>query len=148
MSIDVVSIIPEIIITCVGLLVLLLSVFIGKKFDKAIAPITAIGLVGGIAAIFIFNFYNTGIFFSSSFVVENFSNFFRVFILVATLIVVGLSAGYVKDSVYIKRNLGEFYFLILMVSVGAMLMSAAGDLIMLFISLELVSIPTYILGRL
>ncbi|MBE3084597.1 MAG: NADH-quinone oxidoreductase subunit N, partial [Bacteroidetes bacterium] len=146
MSIDVVSIIPEIIIICVGLLVLLLSVFIGKKFDKAIAPITAIGLVGGIAAIFIFNFYNTGIFFSSSFVVENFSNFFRVFILVATLIVVGLSVGYVKDSVYIKRNLGEFYFLILMVSVGAMLMSAAGDLIMLFISLELVSIPTYILA--
>jgi len=42
MSIDVVSIIPEIIITCVGLLVLLLSVFIGKKFDKAIAPITAV----------------------------------------------------------------------------------------------------------
>lgn len=146
MSIDVVSIIPEIIITCAGLLVLLLSVFIGKKFDKAVAPITAVGLVGGIAAIFIFNFYNTGIFFSSSFVVENFSNFFRVFILIATLIVVGLSVGYVKDSVYIKRNLGEFYFLILMVSVGAMLMSAAGDLIMLFISLELVSIPTYILA--
>src|SRR4030066_426394 len=115
MSIDVVSIIPEIIITCVGLLVLLLTVFIGKKFDKAIAPITAIGLVGGIAAIFIFNFYNTGIFFSSSFVVENFSNFFRVFILLATLIVIGLSVGYVKGSVYIKRNLGEFYFLILMV---------------------------------
>jgi len=146
MSIDVVSIIPEIIITCVGLLILLLSVFIGKKFDRAIAPITAIGLAGGIAAIFIFNFYNTGIFFGSSFVIENFSNFFRVFILVATLIIVGLSVGYIKDSVYIKRNLGEFYFLILMVSVGAMLMSAAGDLIMLFISLELVSIPTYILA--
>src|SRR4030042_1856326 len=146
MSIDVVSIIPEIIITCVGLLVLLLSVFIGKKFDKAIAPITAIGLAGGIAAIFVFNFYNTGIFFNSSFIIENFSNFFRVFILVAALIIVGLSAGYVKGSVFIKRNLGEFYFLILMVSVGAMLMSAAGDLIMLFISLELVSIPTYILS--
>ncbi len=104
MSIDVVSIIPEIIITCVGLLVLLLSVFIGKKFDKAIAPITAVGLVGGIAAIFIFNFYNTGIFFSSSFVVENFSNFFRVFILVATLIVVGLSAGICKRQCLYKAK--------------------------------------------
>lgn len=146
MSLDVISIIPEITITVLGLLVLLLSVFIGKNFDRAIAPVVAAGLVIAASAIFIFNFYNPASVFSNSFVVENFSNFFRIFIIAATLILVGLSAGYVKDSNYIKRNLGEFYFLILMVTVGTMLMSSSGDLIMLFVSLELVSIPTYILA--
>jgi NADH-quinone oxidoreductase subunit N len=146
MSIDVVSIIPEIIVTCIGFIILMLSVFIGRKFDKIIAPIAAFGLAAAIAAIFIFNFYNPVSSFNNSFIVQNFSNFFRIFTCITSLIIIGLSTGYIKDSVHIKRNLGEFYFLILMITVGTMLMSASGDLIMLFISLELVSIPTYILA--
>jgi NADH-quinone oxidoreductase subunit N len=146
MSIDVVSIIPEIIVTCIGFIILMLSVFIGRKFDKIIAPIAAFGLAAVIAAIFIFNFYNPVSSFNNSFIVQNFSNFFRIFTCITSMIIIGLSAGYIKDSINIKRNLGEFYFLILMITVGTMLMSASGDLIMLFISLELVSIPTYILA--
>lgn len=146
MSIDFVSIIPEITITGTGLFVLLLSVFIGKKFDRAAAPLSAAGIIAAIAAVFVFNFYNLASSFSNTFIVDNFSNFFRIFTLVSTLIFIGLSASYVRDSIYIKRHLGEFYFLVLMVSTGTMLMSSSGDLIMLFISLELVSIPTYILA--
>ena len=76
MGIDVIAIIPEIIIVGFGLLVLMLSVFVGKKFDRAIAPISAAGLILALAAIFIFNFYHPSTAFNSSFVVENFSNFF------------------------------------------------------------------------
>ncbi len=146
MAIDLISIIPEILVAGVGLLILMLSVFIGKKFDRAIAPLAAAGIAAAIAAVFIFNFYNQSVAFADSFITDNFSNFFRIFTLIATLIIVALAEFYVRDSVYIKKHLGEFYFLILMVSVGTMLMSAAGDLIMLFIALELVSIPTYILA--
>ena len=146
MVIDLISIIPELIVTGFGLLVLMLSVFIGKKFDKAIAPVISAGIVLAIGAVFAFNFYNPASVFNNSFVADNFSSFFRIFTLITALIIVGLTVGYVKESVYIKRNLGEFYFLILMVTVGTMLMSSSGDLIMLFISLELVSIPTYILA--
>jgi NADH-quinone oxidoreductase subunit N len=146
MVIDLISIIPELIVTGFGLLVLMLSVFIGKKFDRAIAPVISAGIVLAIGAVFAFNFYNPSSAFSNSFVADNFSSFFRIFTLVTALIIVGLTVGYVKESVHIKRNLGEFYFLILMVTVGTMLMSSSGDLIMLFISLELVSIPTYILA--
>ena len=146
MVIDLISIIPELIVVGFGLLVLMLSVFVGKKFDRAIAPVITAGIVLAIGAVFAFNFYNPASAFNNSFVADNFSSFFRVFTLITALIVVGLTVGYVKESVYIKRNLGEFYFLILMVTVGTMLMSSSGDLIMLFISLELVSIPTYILA--
>lgn len=146
MVIDLISIIPELIVVGFGLLVLMLSVFVGKKFDRAIAPVITAGIVLAIGAVFAFNFYNPASAFNNSFVADNFSSFFRVFTLITALIIVGLTVGYVKESVYIKRNLGEFYFLILMVTVGTMLMSSSGDLIMLFISLELVSIPTYILA--
>ena len=56
MGIDIIAIIPEIIVVGFGLLVLMLSVFTGKKFDKAVAPLSAAGLVTALGAIFIFNF--------------------------------------------------------------------------------------------
>ena len=114
MTIDLISIIPEIIVAGAGLLILMLSVFIGRKFDRAVAPLAAAGVVAAIAAIFIFNFYNQSVTFSGSFITDNFSNFFRIFTLIVTLIIIGLSAFYIKGSSYTRRHLGEFYFLILM----------------------------------
>ena len=146
MSLDIMAIIPEIVLICFGFLVLMLSVFTGKSFDRVIAPLAVFGLVASALAIFIFNFNRLGSFFNMSFMVDDYSIFFRLFTLLTAIIIVGLSVTYIKDSMIIKRNIGEFYFLILMVTSGTMLMSAAGDLIMLFISLELVSMPTYILA--
>ncbi len=146
MSINIVYIIPELIIAFFALLILLLSVFIGKKFDIALAPISVFGIFISLVSVFVFNFYNKSSVFNNSFVVDNFSNFFRIFILTSSLIFIVFTFSYSKGSIYIKRHLGEFYFLILMVIIGAMLMSASCDLIMLFISLELVSIPSYILA--
>ena len=146
MSLDIMAIIPEIVLVCFGFLVLMLSVFIGRDFDKAIAPLSVFGLAASAATIFIFNLNTRDSFFNLSFVVDDYSIFFRLFTIVTAIIIVGLSANYIKGSMVIKRNMGEFYFLILMVTVGTMLMSAAGDLIILFVSLELVSMPTYILA--
>ena len=146
MSLDIFSIIPEIIVVCTAIIVVMLSVFIGKSFDKAIAPLSAVGLIASGAAVVIYNWNNLSSTFNYSFLVDNFSIFFRLFTLVTALLIIGLAHNYVTGSMTIKRNLGEFYFLILMVTTGTMLMSAAGDLIMLFIALELVSMPTYILA--
>ena len=41
---------------------------------------------------------------------------------------------------------GEYYTLLLFSAAGMMLMAAAGDLIMVFLGLELLSIPLYILA--
>jgi len=146
MTVDIMAIIPEIVLACSGFLVLMLSVFIGKGFDRAAAPLSAAGLAASAAAIFIFNSGSPDSFFSMSFIVDGYSVFFRLFTIITAVIIVGLSWYYVRGSMVMKRNTGEFYFLILMVTTGTMLISAAGDLIMLFISLELVSIPTYILA--
>ncbi len=146
MSLDIMAIIPEIVLVCFGFLVLMLSVFTGKSFNRAIAPLAVLGLAASAAAIFVFNSSRLNSFFNLSFIVDDYSIFFRLFTLVTAIIIVSLSVTYIKDSMVIKRNMGEFYFLILMVTAGTMLMSAAGDLIMLFISLELVSLPTYILS--
>ena len=130
MSLDIMAIIPEIVLICFGFLILMLSVFIGKSFDRVIAPLAVFGLAASAAAIFIFNFNRLDSFFNMSFIVDDYSIFFRLFTLLTAIIIIGLSVTYIKGSMTIKRNLGEFYFLILMVTSGTMLISAAGDLIM------------------
>jgi len=53
MSLDIMAIIPEIVLVCFGFLILMLSVFTGKSFDKVIAPLAVFGLVASAAAIFL-----------------------------------------------------------------------------------------------
>ena len=98
MSLDIMAIIPEIVLVCFGFLVLMLSVFFGKSFDRAVAPLAVFGLVTSAAAIFVFNFNRPGSFFDLSFMVDDYSIFFRLFTLLTAIIIVGLSVTYIKDS--------------------------------------------------
>ena len=59
------------------------------------------------------------------------------------MISVLLSIDYVKRT-GIER--GEFYVLLLFTTVGGMFMASANDLIAVFVSLELLSIPLYVLA--
>jgi NADH-quinone oxidoreductase subunit N len=69
------------------------------------------------------------------------SQIFKVMILLAASITAFMSID-VKD---IGRK-GEFYLIIIISTLGACLLSAAADLIMLFLALETLSIPLYILA--
>lgn len=62
--------------------------------------------------------------------------------LVTTLLAVWLSSEFVERTQFA----GEYYALVLVAALGAMLMAASTDLIMLFLGLETLSIPLYILA--
>jgi NADH-quinone oxidoreductase subunit N len=75
--------------------------------------------------------------------IDNFSNFLNgIFLLTGGLSVL-LSLNYL-DRVELQR--GEFYYLMLFSVSGMMLMGMANDLILVFLALELLSIPLYILS--
>ena len=77
------------------------------------------------------------------FVADAFTGFLNVVILVATLIAVLMSWDYLNRA---NVHRGEFYSLALLSSTGAMFMVGANDLIIVFVALELLSIPLYILA--
>ncbi|MBI3998360.1 MAG: NADH-quinone oxidoreductase subunit N [Armatimonadetes bacterium] len=59
------------------------------------------------------------------------------------------AAGVLVAPEYLRRgglDRGEYYVLVLVAGAGAMLMAASRDLLMLFLSLEVLSIPLYILA--
>lgn len=75
--------------------------------------------------------------------VDNLSVVFRYIFLLGTALTILLSVGYLKRE---RGPKGEYYALMLFCTVGMMVMASAADLLMLFIGLETLSIPIYILA--
>lgn len=84
---------------------------------------------------------NTG--FKDMVVVDGFSVFVNALLLLSGLLGVALAYGYLK-RMGIER--GEYYTLMLFSISGMMLMAQAADLIILFLALELLSLPLYVLS--
>src|SRR5687767_4590846 len=76
-------------------------------------------------------------------VVDGFSVFVNALLLISGLLGIALAYGYVK-RMGLER--GEYYTLLLFSVTGMMLMAQAADLIVVFLALELLSIPLYVLA--
>jgi NADH-quinone oxidoreductase subunit N len=75
--------------------------------------------------------------------VDGFSVFVRAVVLIATLLTVFLSAGYL-----IRERLDgpEYLALLLLSATGMMIMASANDLVVVFLALEILSIALYVLA--
>jgi NADH-quinone oxidoreductase subunit N len=76
-------------------------------------------------------------------VADGFAVFVNALLLVSGLLGIALAYGYVK-RMGLER--GEYYTLLLFSVTGMMLMAQAADLIVVFLALELLSIPLYVLA--
>ncbi len=74
---------------------------------------------------------------------DRMSQFLNATVLLAAILTVLVSMRYLAD---VEANYGEYYALVLAAVVGMMFLSAATDLLMLFLALELMSIPVYALA--
>ena len=76
-------------------------------------------------------------------VIDPFSIFFKIIFLVSTFIIIMVS----ESSVEIKDEIkAEYYFLLLAILLGMFLMASSINLLMVYLAIELVSIPSYILA--
>jgi NADH-quinone oxidoreductase subunit N len=76
------------------------------------------------------------------FVLDRMAIFFKIFIVVTTILVILASIDYVKRFKFFK---GEYYFLVLMSALGMMFMASANDLLSIFITLEFSTFGFYVL---
>lgn len=81
--------------------------------------------------------------FNGMFIVDAFGLFFSATFLIGTLLVILLTVDYARRE---RTHLGEYYFLLLMATVGMMLMAQSTNLVMIFLGLELLSISVYVLA--
>ncbi|MEX2416370.1 MAG: NADH-quinone oxidoreductase subunit N [Paenibacillaceae bacterium] len=80
---------------------------------------------------------------NNSYRIDDFANLFKLLFLGGTGLIIFMSLGSVKSDEIPHQ--GELYYLLLPAVLGAMIMASSGDLITLFVGLELLSITSYIL---
>ncbi len=81
--------------------------------------------------------------FGGAFVVDNYTLVFQGFFLAAAWVSMLLSVDYIGDGDYYQ---GEYYVLLLTSLLGMMVMAGARDLVTIFVALETISIPTFVLA--
>ena len=88
--------------------------------------------------------YHGGITFNNMFKSDTLATFFKVIFLGSAFMAIGSSFDIVSTK--IKNHRGEYFGLILFSTVGMMFLASAGELISLYIGLELTTIPMYVLA--
>jgi NADH-quinone oxidoreductase subunit N len=143
----------EIEVLVLGLFVLMIEAFL-DKIDKRTLAFTAIfGLGAVLVASFLLtpatDIAATG--FWSFYTADPLAIFFKRFALVATIVVLVMMIDYapiVRESIHgttHQSGLGEFFTLPIFTCAGLMWMASAIDFVMIFVSLELVTISFYVL---
>src|SRR5574341_1004839 len=133
-------ILPLLVLTIWACLLLLVDLFIKNK------GITAVLAALGLAVCLVITLSQIGLTetsFNNMVMLDGFSTFVNAMLLLSGLFGVALAYGYVK-RVGIER--GEYYTLLLFSVAGMMLMAQASDLIIVFLALEMLSIPLYVLA--
>ena len=139
---DLVNTLPILVLVAWACVLLLVNVFVTKQRKGFMALLTALGL--GITLILAILQWNTAAeAYKSMLAVDNFTVYFNVFILASSLIALAISHDYLQRMDLAR---GEYYVLMLFSVSGMMLMASAADLIVIFLALELLSIPLYVLS--
>ncbi len=141
-QLDFYTLLPLTVLTVWACVLLLVDLFIPKDRKGITAFLAALGLAVTLGfTLTQIGSEATG--YSGMVVLDGFSIFVNALLLVSGLLGIALAYGYVK-RMGLER--GEYYTLLLFSVVGMMLMAQAGDLIVVFIALELLSIPLYVLA--
>jgi len=141
-SIDLLSILPLIILVGWSCLLLLLDAFLigDKKGWTAFLAALGLAVTLGFSVIQFGQEYRT---FNNMIVVDGFARFLNVIFTGSGILGVALAYRYLKRM---GMDRGEYYPLLLFSISGMLLMSMAADLIVIFLALELLSIPLYVLA--
>ncbi len=142
-SADFSTVLPEVLLAVFAMAMLLLGVYAGK--DRLTAAITwaTVAALLLVAAMVGFGEAGSGSAFGGLVIDDAFARFARVTLLLAAAAVLAMSHDYLE-----RRDMGRFEYpvLIALSVVGMMIMVSAGDLMSLYMGLELQSLALYVVA--
>jgi NADH-quinone oxidoreductase subunit N len=131
---------PELVLSGTILLLVVLDLLARDK--RVLAIIALAGSAAALIATFDLYWAQPGWLFHRMMILDKFSLFFKVFALAATILCIWMSLG----SNEIKQvHEGEYYTLLLTCTLGIFFMASSSNLLMAYLSLELVSLTSYVL---
>jgi len=141
--IDYLALAPEIIIAVTAVVVLLADLWLVRKHWTAI--IAVVGTTAAAIPLVVMAVSPVGdrMLFDASYVVDPFALVMKGVFLMAGYVVLLMSFSYIESDRYYE---GEYYFLLLLSILGSLVLASARDLVSLFIGIELVATPMYVLA--
>jgi NADH-quinone oxidoreductase subunit N len=138
------SITLEICVITLGIVLMLADFFVSPERKRFMAYL-AIAALSGLLLISLSGnglCSDFGTAFSGSFIEDSMALFFKRFFLVAAILILFLAAEF---SDRISAGISEYYSLVVFALVGMLFAASANDFIMLFVSIELITITFYVL---
>jgi NADH-quinone oxidoreductase subunit N len=137
---DLSMMLPELVLFAWALLVIIVGISRKGQDNEFLVYLTLLGLV--ITGLLI-PVAGYGELFSKTFIVDKFSVFFKIIFLGAAFFAVASSSDLTRR---LQRDHGEYFGLILLSTVGMMFLVSTAELITLYVSLELTTIPLFVLA--
>ncbi|MDP3185849.1 MAG: NADH-quinone oxidoreductase subunit N [Anaerolineales bacterium] len=139
---DLYTILPNITLVVWACVLLLVDLFIPKTRKGLTALLAAVGLALSLGLTLSQSGREMSAF-GGMVTLDGFSTFLNILFLATGLLGIAIAYGYLKRM---DLERGEYYVLMLFSISGMMLMAQAADLIVIFLALELLSIPLYVLA--
>lgn len=142
MDINFSLLLPELAVTVLAFLVLVISLLVPKEQRKGLGYFTIFGLM--LVLILLYKMIDVeGALFNGMYIVDPFATFFKMLVVLSSLFTIILGTEYVDK--FIKDFYSEFCYMILFATLGMMALVSAGDFITLYVALELMTIAFIVL---
>lgn len=137
---DLLAIAPEIILTLVAGLVLVIEAFL-PRLRRSLSSLSMLAIAAALWARLSFDL--PGPVWAGMLRIDPLTAFVDTYILVAAFLAMLMAGPFMRRN---DADRGEFYALLLLATVGSMVMACSIDLLPIFLGLELLSLPLYVLN--
>src|SRR5258705_3951551 len=135
-------VLPELVLAAGAMVLLMLGAYRGQQTTRLVTglAICLLVLTGGLELLLPVGKLTT---FAGGFIVDDFARFLKILALIGSVATLVLSAEYLADP---SSRIFEFSILVVLSTLGMMVLISAGDLIMLYLGLELMSLALYVVA--
>ncbi|HEX7197547.1 MAG TPA: NADH-quinone oxidoreductase subunit N [Candidatus Limnocylindria bacterium] len=138
---DLVTLLPELILATLVLVIITVDLFLSRANKWLLTPLTVAGLVlAGAACVVVWDINETV--YGGFYVVDDLS----VFLKGATILIGIISVLFAPSYLVVRRiPLGEFHMILVSALLGMCVLASSADMVTLFLGLELMTMPSYLL---
>jgi NADH-quinone oxidoreductase subunit N len=135
---------PDLVVVGVLCVVLVADLFLPEDRKALLPSLAGLGLLGALIPVLTLAVDGADRqLFGGAYAVDDFALVLKALFLVAGYVIVLQSTNYIAEGDYAE---GEYYFLLLSSILGMTVMASARDLVTIFVALEMLSIPAYLLA--
>src|SRR5690349_20337700 len=135
-------VLPELVLAAGAMVLLMVGAFQGQRTTNLVTGLSVclLVLVGAIVLALPSGRLTT---FGGGFILDDFARFLKILSLIGSAVTLVLSTEFLADP---SRRIFEYAVLVLLSTLGMMVLISAGDLIMLYLGLELMSLALYVVA--